>query len=283
MHKIINLPFELLMRCKRDKLSLEMLACALLIKSKHQNSVLYLQVTNVMDCLGVSYKKAKKVIDRMKESELFVYNKNKNCVFAKSFKSKVMMIYGRKKYKKFRAYADGCRKVAVEKDDTLRTMKQKFREYLLIRALHANEHDHFNVGSQTSVMKKVVNRALTYRKLGAIIGLGKSSGGRFINRLIDEKRVSKSEIVAECAIEDLNEITEAEWFKEHPGQKFSAWHNPNGGWSGWLVYGFVYTLESQHDLKAMKHVIWNHAGRFTNPTDEGCGTPDGDKYWSKHS
>lgn len=271
------------MRCKRDDVSFEMLVCALLIKNKYQNSVLFLNVTNVMGCLGVSYKKAKKVIDRMKESDLFVYNEKKNCVFASSFKSNTLMIYGRKKYKKYRAYADGCRKVEVEDNDTLRTMKRKFREYLLIRALHANEHDHFNVGVYPIVTKQNIERANSYRKIGAIIGLGKSSGGRYVNKLIGEKRVSKSEIVAECVIAELNEETEAEWYKNHPGRKFQAWHNPNGGWSGWLVYGFVYTLESQHDLKAMKHVIWNHAGRFTNPTDEGCGTPDGDKYWSKHS
>ena len=108
MEKIINVPIEILKSRKGDKRMFECLACALMIKSIYQTSVFYLNITHVMKAFGVSYRKAQKLIEWMKEDALFIYNERKNCVFARTLKSNVRYRYGRKRNKKFNALADFC-------------------------------------------------------------------------------------------------------------------------------------------------------------------------------
>ena len=108
MQTIINVPIDILKRRKGNKQRLECLACAIIIKSVYRSSILYLNISHVMGILGVSYKKAQKIIEWLKDDELFTYSARKNCVRAKSFKSKVIYNYGHKKGKRFYAIADTC-------------------------------------------------------------------------------------------------------------------------------------------------------------------------------
>ena len=60
-----------------------------MIKQKYQKSVLY-NVTpyRVMKFFGVSCKKARKLIQAFDESDLFIFNKERKALYAKSFKAR---------------------------------------------------------------------------------------------------------------------------------------------------------------------------------------------------
>lgn len=283
MDKVINVPIETLKSRKLNKKSLECLACALMIKSHFQNSVLFLKVTHVIEVFGVSYQKAVKIISWLKEDDLFIYNKQKNCIFAKSLKSKTVYRYGRKKGKKFDAMADTCEKISIGQDDKLRMVVCELRNKLLINAIRNHEHDNLLVGDSFDVTKQNVSRAMSQRKLARCFGMSKSSAGRYVNGLVYDRRVSKSGIVAECVITVLNAETESDWYKNNPKKRFKAWHNPTYGfWSGWVVYGCVYSVINRSDSHSCKHVIWNHLTRRGSlGSDDGCGTPDGEGFWNK--
>ena len=284
MKKIINVPIEMLKSRKLNKKSFECLACALIIKSHFQNSVLFLNVTHVMDVFGVSYYKAVKLINWFKEDYLFIYNKQKNCVFAKSLKSKTVYRYGRKKWKKYNAMADTCVKIAIGHEDTLRMVTCELRNKLLINAIRNHEHDNLLVGDYLDVTKQNVRLAISQRKLARSFGMSKSSAGRYVGCLVNDKRVSKSEIVAECVIPFLTAESESDWYRNNPKKKFKAWHNPTSGfWSGWIVYGCVYSVIKRDDSNSFKHVIWTHSTRKSNVVySDGILTPDGEKNWAKH-
>ena len=240
-----------------------MLVCAIMIKRKYQNSVLYdLRVTNVMKFFHVSHKKASKLIKSFANSELFIYNEKKNCIFAKSFKSKVGEEYGYRK-NKFKAFADYCRKMQLEDDIKLRDVVRELRNILALCEINAVERtkDNLIVGSNSnnSVTQPEAKMAIPQRKMAFAMGFSRSSACRYMRNMIDDKRVSKSGIVAECVIPVLNDTTEREWFAKHPQKGFAVWHDvKNGGWSGWLMHGCVYSIIKRNDSDAFQHVIYNY-------------------------
>ena len=206
---------------------------------------------------------AKRLIENFKESEFFEYNPEKNCVFAKSFKSKCAVIYGRKKYKKYTAFADYCRKMQLDDNINLRKAVQELRNILSLCVIDAvdRQKDNLNVGFNQSsfVTKPESSTAIPQRKIAFAIGLSRSSACRYIKRLIDNGRVSKSGIVAECVIECLNGTTEKEWRNLHPKKNFAVWHDvEHGGYSGWAIYGYAYSIANRKDSDAFQHVIYNY-------------------------
>ena len=275
MHKIINVPVELIRRIRWDKRSLEMLVCAIMIKRKYQNSVLYdLRVTNVMTFFCVSHKKALKLIEAFKDSEFFVYNDKKNCIFAKSFKSKCAVEYGYRK-NKFKAFEDYCRKMQLEDEMKLRNVVREMRNILALCEINAVEctKDNLIVGSKTNnfVTQPEAMMAIPQRKMAFAMGFSRSSACRYIKELIKDRRVSKTQIVAECVIPVLNDTTEREWYEKHPKQKFLAWHDPkNGGWSGWIMLGSVYSIIKREDSDAFQHVIYNY--RYGSEVEATCSS-----------
>ena len=262
MEQKINIPVSLIKRCKREgKTSLEMLACAYLIKSRFQHSTLYnVTVTKVMKFFGCCYKKAIKLMEAFKDSWLFIYNKEKSCLYAKSFKDKTIKRFGRKAHKKYDAISDYCCKVLARSGESLRETVRRFRYILMVNAIHAREMGNFNVGQNIySVTKPESKCAMTQRLLGNIIGLSRSSGNRYVKRLIDDGVVGKSGIVAECVITELNDETEDAYRLAHPDSRYSVWHNSkNGGWSAWMVYGYAYSLLAKAATFDFKHVIYNY-------------------------
>lgn len=260
MTKIINIPISLIRGYKRDKNSLEMLACAIIIKSHYQNSCLYdLKITSVMELFGVSHKKAHKVLESLRRHELFIYNQKKDCVFAKSFKSAETKRYGR--HGKFAAKADYCRKLQVTDGMTLRELVRELRNTLLLCAINASEQDGFIVSENKSIATKPnVQRAIPQRKLARSFGMSKSSASRYINKMVDDKKVSKTPIVAECVITELNDVTESDYRKtQTKTPHYRVWHNiKSGGWSAWVVYGRVYSIMDRTINESFKNVIFNY-------------------------
>lgn len=265
MRKVINVPVELIRRIRWDKSSLEMLVCAIMIKRKYQNSVLYdLRVTNVMKFFHVSYKKAAKLIKAFKHSVFFIYNETKNCIFAKSFKSKTPVEYGHGRHK-FTAFADYCRKMQLDDITNLRDAVRELRYILALCVINAIERtkDNLIVGGSNNqnsfVTKPEAKMAIPQRKMAFAMGFSRSSANRYLNKMKEDKRVGKSEIVAECVIPELNETTEREWYASHPKQRLAALHDAkNGGWSGWIMFGFAYSIINRNDSDAFQHVIHNY-------------------------
>ena len=82
--------------------------------------------------------------------------------------------------------------------------------------------------------------------------------------MVDNKKVSKSGIVAECVITDLNETTESVYLKTQTKiPHYKVWHNTKSGvWSAWVVYGHVYSITDRKISESFKNVIFNY--RYPN-------------------
>lgn len=217
-----------------------------------------------MELFGVSHKKAHKVLESLRTHELFIYNPEKDCIFAKSFKSTDTKHYGKRQ--RYAAKADYCRKLQVTDGMTLRELVRELRNTLLLCAINASEQDGFIVSANKSISatKPNVQRAIPQRKLARSFGMSKSSASRYINKMVDNKKVSKTQIVAECVITDLNEITESDYRKTQTKiPHYKVWHNiKSGGWSAWVVYGRVYSIMDRSISESFKNVIFNY--RYPN-------------------
>ena len=212
-----------------------------------------------MKLFGVSYKKAYKVLESIRTHELFVYNESKKCLFAKSFKSHEVKYYG--KHGKFAASADYCRKLQVKDGMTLRELVRELRNTLLMNVIHTSEQDGYTVSeNKYNATKPNMKRAIPQRKLAKAFGMSKSSASRYINKMVDDKKVSKSEIVAECVITDLNETTESDYRRtQEKVPYYKIWHNTkSGGWSAWVVYGHVYSILDRDASESFRNVIFNY-------------------------
>nr|DAU46002.1 MAG TPA: hypothetical protein [Caudoviricetes sp.] len=85
MYKTLNIPTELLQQYRFDKIDIEMIAVAIIVKSLHENSTLYLDNLSIQDfgkLICVSYYKAKKLLEAAKQSNFFIFNEKKNSLYA---------------------------------------------------------------------------------------------------------------------------------------------------------------------------------------------------------
>ena len=271
MTDIVNIPISLIQRCKKEgKSSLEMLACAYMIKRKYQHSTLYnVNVTRVMQFFGCSYKKALKLMEAFRESPLFVYNEEKKCLYARTFKDKTIKLFGRKAGKRYNAISDYCYKMQ-ESGSPLRMIVKTLRYVLLTNAIHAKEMGNSIVTlNLNSVTKPDRGSAISQRQLASVIGMSRTSACRYVNDMVKAQIVGKSGIVAECVIPELNAESVNAYMRQNPNQRFFAWHDAkNGHWSGWVVYGCAYSVLSRVTTKKFKHVIYNykHKTQAINPT-----------------
>lgn len=281
--RVINVPISLLKRLKYDKVSVEMLVCAIMIKQKYQKSVLY-NVTpyRVMKFFGVSCKKARKLIQAFDESDLFIFNKERKALYAKSFKSKEKVIYGWKGRNKYEAFADYCYKMQMSDDIMLRVAVRELRKVLILNVINAVERrrgDNLNQPQGLNLVTKLPkSSAIPQRQLGKSIGMSRSTAARYVKELVNDKRVSKTQMVAECVIPVLNDETERSYREAKPNNKFFVLHDKaHGGWSGWVMYGYAYSICNRKDSDAFQHVIWNYdANRrkgkgknYIEPTNSG--------------
>ena len=229
-----------------------------MIKRVYQHSVLYnVSVTKVMRFFGVSYKKAKKLLQAFQESEMFVYNPQKKCLYAKSFKSKEKVIYGKGKYE---ACADFCYKMESDKV-CLRDVVHEMRKVLILNAINAKEQsqrDNFLCSNQSVTKPVSFGDVLPQRVVGVMIGMSRSSAARYLSELEGDKRVSKTQMVAKCVIPVLNTETEKAWRERNPNKRFFVWHSvEHGGRSAWQMLGFGYHIGNRKVTEAFQNVIWN--------------------------
>lgn len=241
-----------------------MLACAIMIKHKYENSCLYdVELKRVVNFFGVSYMKARKVLDAMKKSEMFVYNSKKKAFYAKPLKSGSRYTYGQGR-RKYDAMADYCYKMFVVKEPKLRDVVKELRKVLIFNAIMAVERKCDGLLNKVAPQKKSAEKpskdsALPQWKIGKAIGLSRASASRYISKMIEDKEVSKTQIVAECVIPHLNSETEKRFRERNPKTKFYVWHSiEHCSYSGWRIYGFCYHAVNQKIPLMMKNVIYNY-------------------------
>lgn len=239
-----------------------MLVCAIIIKKKYHNSTLYdLSLKKVMEMFHVAHRRAKRLMEGFRKSDLFVYDRQRNRLFAKSFKGKEVKVFGKGK-KKYEAFADYCYKMQMQDNINLRDAVRELRDMMLVCTIDSLEKGNFkNVGGkQTDSFVGTPNsKAITQKRLARISGMSRSTVCRHLQRMIGNGEVGKTRIVAECVIPHLNADTEREWLDAHPGKRFFAWHSlENGNWSGWQHHGTEYTILQRKLSDRFQHIIYNY-------------------------
>lgn len=260
----INVPIALIKECSHDKLRIECLALAVIIKRTFVNSALYgVNIGNFRRTFGCSYKKAQKMIEAVKESPLFVYNEKNDYLFAKSFKSKEIKHYG--KNGKFTANADFCKKI-YESAYTLRDVTRLLRETLLANVMVAQQRELLGGNAkQTQFGKAAQSKApIALRKFAKSISMSKSSAGRYISKMAKDGKVSKSEIVAECVLPYYTSEKANEWMTNHPNQRLWVWLSEKyHQFTAWITYGRMYSLNGGTLDRSFRNVIYNHMKRLS--------------------
>jgi hypothetical protein len=266
-----------------------------MIKFAYQHSILYnVNEKTIRKFFHVGHKKSQKLLAAIQESDLFIYNAEKKCVYAKPFKSKQKVFNG--KNGQYEAYQDYCYKMCMpepkdKKNDrekkeyvTLRNVVKELRYILALNVVNAVERTPMdnleNPRKAFNVTKPKGSDALPHRIFARYLGVSRSTACRCIKEMIDDRRVSKTRIVAECVIPHLNENTEREWRAKHPKKGFVALHNvKRGGWSGWVIYGNAYTITNRRDSDAFRNVIYNYERGKEKYEYSNSGEIDGGKNW----
>lgn len=260
----INVPIALIKECSNDKLRLECLALAVIIKRTFVNSTLYgVNVGNFRRTFGCSYKKAQKMIEAVKDCPLFVYDGKHDYLFAKSFKSKEDKHYG--KNGKFVAHADFCKKI-YESANTLRDVTRLLRETLLANVMVAQQRELLGSNAQIQSDGKAARSKapIALRKFAKSIGMSKASAGRYISKMAKDGKVSKSEIVAECVLPYYTGEKAAAWVENHPRQRLQVWFSEKyRQFTAWITYGRIYSLTDGALDRSFRHVIYDHMKRLS--------------------
>ena len=275
MARIINVPLDLIRKCSTDKLHLECLALAVMLKRTFVNSTLYgVNTKNFRRTFHISYTKAQKMIEAVKGSELFEYNEEHDFLFAKSFKSKDNKQYGRKG--QYIAKADYCKKIS-ECADSLRDVTRLLRETLLVVEIdaqtweslcgHAQKHSHREAAKEKT--------PIPLRKFAKSISMSRASTSRYISRMEKDGKVSKSEIVAECVLPYYTSEKAGEWMVRHPNQKLHVWYSEKyHQFSAWINFGRKYSVTDRKLEDSFQHVIYNHAKRISTTNRKNQGNED---------
>lgn len=261
----INVPIALIKECSNDKLRLECLALAVIIKRTFVNSTLYgVNVGNFRRTFGCSYKKAQKMIEAVKDCGLFLYNEEHDFLFAKSFKSKEDKHYG--KNGKFVAKADFCKKI-YESANTLRDVTRLLRETLLANVMVAQQRELLGGNAKQTQSNGKATRSkapIALRKFAKSINMSKSSAGRYISKMAKDGKVSKSEIVAECVLPYYTSEKANEWMTNHPHQRLWIWFSEKyHQFTAWITYGRMYSLNDGNFDRSFRNVIYNHRKRLS--------------------
>lgn len=261
----INVPIALIKECSNEKLRLECLALAIIIKRTFVNSTLYgVNVGNFRRTFGCSYTKAQKMIEAIKASPLFVYDGKHDFLFAKSFKSDEVKHYG--KNGKFLANADFCKKI-YESANTLRDVTRLLRETLLANVMVAQQRELLggNAKQTQSNGKAARSKApIALCKFAKSINMSKSSAGRYISKMAKDGKVSKSEIVAECVLPYYTSEKSNEWMSNHQHQRLWVWFSEKyHQFTAWITYGRIYSLTDGALDRSFRNVIYNHMKRLS--------------------
>lgn len=250
---ILNLPIDVIKRYKACKADKELLAFAIAVKCAYSNSVLtHVTPYKVAKLFHVSHTKAKGLIDRARESELFTFHGDSLTV--NSFKSRD------KKQSIGRCYfvykSDYCYKLD-KKAYSIRELYSQLNRILLLFAINASDRDKFPQRNKLSVCAR--NKELTLNKLSNLAGVSKSEVHRILNDMFLRNEILKTSSHAVMVMSVVNEETVAEW-RNRTGRKHFI-YNPKDR-SGWIFLPCSYSVDERSITEKFKHVIYTHKNRF---------------------
>ena len=254
---------HLVKKVKDDKQQFELFAAAVLFKMRYVNSCIG-TVTNktVRQTLHCKHNVAQRILEGMQDSPFFIVAGGK--AFVPTFKSSDRKVYYVRNYR-YTGTADYCMKMKVREGYTLREMKKALRELLLENMVRAKQTQQVKSSGKKNPSCVTTDKdlAITLGQLSKCFGLGRSSAWYYMKRLVDNKIVSKTRMVAECVISELNDVTLAQWLGHNPGRPYHVWHNlRSGGWSAWANHGCIYHIIDRDTYESFKYVIWNHRKRL---------------------
>lgn len=212
-------------------------------------------INNIKDALHVSYKKAKRLLDDAKESNLFVYDSEHNSLTVSTFKSKEV----KHSRKGFKYCSDYVYKLDVRADYTLKDMYTKINKILVEYAINSKDRDDFNVGGNGSM--SCPNKAISQRKLSNLVGIHRTSISRLTKQMANDRSIKKSMPTTKLAITCVNEYTVKEW-KERTGRRHFI-YNPNDN-NGYIVLPCEYSLSDRRETEKFAHVIYNNKKRISH-------------------
>jgi hypothetical protein len=261
----INIPVALIKEHSKDKLSLECLALAVIIKRTFVNSTLYgVNIGNFRRTFGCSYTKAQKMIETVTNCNLFIYDEKHDFLFARSFKSKNIKHYG--KNGKFAANADFCKKI-YENVNTLRDVTRLLRETLLANVIVAQQRELLGGNARethTNCKAAQSKAAIALRKFAKSISMSKASAGRYLSRMADDGKISKSKTISECVLPFYTSGKASVWMANHPRQKLWIWFSEKyHQFTAWITYGRTYSVCDGNFDRSFRNVIYNHAKRLS--------------------
>lgn len=261
MNRVLNVPVWQIQRYSRSKKELELLAASVIIKRTFTNSLIYnLTETKLRKVLGVGKAKAGKMLAALKESDLFVYDKKHNSLLAKSLKSPDVKMYGRKD-KRYRAKADYCKKI-YETENKLSLVVRLLRETLLANMIDAPLKESLTRGKSIHSDVTSTGDPIPLRKLAKVINMSRSSACRYIGRMEEDGRVSKSQIVAEVVLPDYTPEKADEWMGANPGKRLWVRYSCfTHSFEGWLNKGRKYAVLDRKLSDSITNVIYNYGGK----------------------
>lgn len=285
MNGVLNIPLSLIQGCAKKRL-LKELACAILLKKAHTNSIIYnLTLKNIESVFHVSRATAVRLRKTLQGSSLFIYNAKNNSLFAKSFKSDNWRTYGSGK-RSFKSNADYCLKFDI---DTTELTPQKIavilRDFLTARAIDSQRREE-SLKKHLSFLQcdeqGFTPQPTTLGMYAGIIGMSRSTAGRDINRLAREGKVSKTKIVAELVIPYYTAEKLRDYQLRHPHSYVflvysQKWHNH----MCFVNRGRRYSLIDKSLADGCKNVIYRHpqrikalAAKTVESVSSCCGMPD---------
>ncbi len=269
--RTINIPIARIKETGGEAKKLRLLAASIIIKETFEFSTFHtagaapsVRVRNLMNVLHCGYTTAKSLMEEMKESPLFRYCADNGVYFAKPLRSRTVTQYGNFKA----SQSDNVYKLEYDKSNphTLKEMKKILRRILLVNRIRNRQRA--TLKAYPTVEPPLKRCVIALRSMAKEIGLSKSSASRYIKQLGNDRIVSKSEIVAECVIPVLNEVTARQWYERHPNKgHFFVFDNPSTGClQGWQTLGRAYFLMGENGEKVDKrflHVIYSHKQRIS--------------------
>ena len=265
-NRILNIPIARLEKALKDEKAFEIFCACIIIKEHFEFSTLHTNgnpTRALMKCLHCKHNVAMRIFDTMTRSSAVLYNEKNGVLFAKPFRSNLKSCYHG--YKP--TSEDNVYKLEFDKNQphTLREMKKMLRLVLAKNDVLARQRATYKTSHKYSVELPEKEKVQTLRMFGERIGRSKSTVSRYIKEMVNDGIVRESEIVSECVIPHLNDITEKQWYDKHSKRgRFFAWRNAKTGeWSGWQMLGKVYTMNNAEEERKFMHILWNHARRVT--------------------
>lgn len=198
MTQILNIPYDLMKRFRRDKSLWELFVFAVCIKCLFGSSGFHPDIAGVRKMMGCSYNKAVRMLERAKScNSLFYYNEKKNFLVARTFThGKLEKRTYCRRNRCFTAYSAYCLKFSYEPSETIShiAVSRMLRDKFITYAINARQrkNDFLLVAQKKISTRSERAKALGVKKLARIMGVHHSTVSRHISKMESQGIVSVS-------------------------------------------------------------------------------------------